>query len=61
MKNSRSPYDVLKGIVLNKGTASMESLRRVRQKFQENGLYVGTKRKNKLDESELVSKWAIEN
>jgi len=43
-------YLGLKKIVCNPATCSMESVRRTRQKFQEAGLYVGTKRKEKLRE-----------
>ena len=43
-------YKKFCNILLDKDTVTMESVRRVRQKFQEHGKYVGTKRKQKLEE-----------
>ena len=51
-------YIKLKGLIMDKNTATMESVRRVRQKFQEGGKYVGEKRKYRMDESERVREWA---
>lgn len=52
-------YRKLKNIVLNENTPTMESIRRVRQKFQENGLYIGKLRSKKLDESDVVKEWSL--
>lgn len=50
-------YLKVKEIILSPKTCSMESVRRVRQKFQENKQYVGTKRAKKLEEQEKVKEW----
>jgi hypothetical protein len=50
-------YTRMKEIVMDKNTASMESIRRVRQKIQEDGLYLGTKRKQKKEESKVVREY----
>lgn len=47
-------YRKFERILLDKNTVTMESIRRVRQKFQEQGKYVGTKREEKLAEAEEV-------
>lgn len=47
-------YADFKAILLNEDTVTMESIRRMRQKFQEDGKYVGTKRKFKMEEEKLV-------
>lgn len=55
-------YFTLKGILTSPECPSQESIRRVRQKYQESGMYKGTanvKRKRK-DEEVLVSDWAKE-
>ena len=52
-------YEVFKSIILSKSTPSMESIRRVRQKTQEDGNYISKNRKYKLAEAELVSNWSI--
>lgn len=47
-------YEKFKSLLLNKDTVTMESIRRMRQKFQEDGKYLGAKRKFKLEEEKLV-------
>jgi len=47
-------YADFKEILLNDDTCTMESIRRIRQKFQEAGEYVGKKRKFKMEEEKLV-------
>ena len=47
-------------VLLASETPTPESIRRIRQKYQESGLYVGTKRKQKLEESDKVRQWARE-
>lgn len=47
-------YESFKKLLLSGDTCTMESIRRIRQKFQEHGFYVGTKRKFKMKEAELV-------
>lgn len=47
-------YEDFKALLLHKETVTMESIRRIRQKHQEGGKYVGEKRKFKLKEEKLV-------
>jgi hypothetical protein len=47
-------WDILHNILAKDSTPAMESIRRIRQKFQENGNYVGEKRQKRLEESEAV-------
>ena len=60
LRYSKSPYLVLKDVVMQEAP-SMESIRRVRQKIQENGQHVGTKRKQKMKEESAVREWAVNN
>ena len=55
---SPTPSLRLSEILLASDTPTSESIRRVRQKFQESGLYVGTKRAQKMEEAENVRLWA---
>lgn len=41
-------------LILDKNTPTMESVRRVRQKYQEDGFYHGKFRQNRLQEAENV-------
>lgn len=50
-------FNKFKTILMQKDTCSMESVRRTRQKFQEKGKYVGTKRQVKLEEAEAVQEF----
>jgi len=61
LRNKLGPvaYESFKTILLSDETVTMESIRRMRQKFQENGHYVGTKRKFKLDEEKLVKEMML--
>lgn len=52
-------YLKLKAIVMDDNTPTMETIRRVRQKYQQNGEYLGEKRQEKLAEAENVKDWAI--
>lgn len=45
-------YSHLKEIIMDTNTPTMESIRRVRQKLQEQGKYVGEKRKERLEEAD---------
>ena len=47
-------YVKFRELLLNEDTVTMESIRRVRQKFQEEGKYVGTRRKRRLKEETEV-------
>lgn len=47
-------WEILWPILAEENTPAMESIRRIRQKFQENGLYLGEKRQKRLEESEAV-------
>lgn len=53
-----SGYFKFKSMLLNPGTCTMESVRRVRQKFQEEGKYVGKKRAERMEEEKLVRAWS---
>lgn len=50
-------YDKFKYWLIKNNIPAFESVRRVRQKYQEEGKYVGTKRKYKLEEESLVRDW----
>ena len=50
----RDAYLKLKKVIMSPNTCSMESVRRVRQKLQEDGKYVGTKRSLKMKEESIV-------
>lgn len=52
-------YDKLKSILLLKDTPTFESIRRVRQKIQEEGRYQGKKRAERMEEEAEVRKWAV--
>ena len=61
LSRSSDPYETLKSIVMSEKTPTMESVRRVRQKHQENGKYLGLRRKQRLAEAEMVSEWVAGN
>lgn len=50
-------YNKFKSILLDKDTCTMESIRRMRQKLQEEGKFQGTKRTLKLKEAEEVKEY----
>jgi len=58
--HTSTPSLRLTEVLLASETPTPESIRRIRQKYQESGLYVGTKRKQKLEESDKVRQWARE-
>jgi len=45
MNISKKPYETFKKLILNSRAPKFETIRRVRQKFQEEGNYLGVKRK----------------
>jgi len=45
-------YKALKAVIMHEDTPTMESVRRVRQKLQEEGKYQGNKRKDRLEEAD---------
>lgn len=47
-------YEALKETLFDKDTCTMESIRRMRQKFQEEGKFIGRKRALRLEEAEIV-------
>jgi hypothetical protein len=49
-----SGYQKLKAVIMDDKTPTMESIRRVRQKYQEGGMYAGTGRKKRLEEETVV-------
>lgn len=51
-------YQYLKELIMSDDVPSTESIRRVRQKIQENGLYRGKQRQYRIHESEMVRNWA---
>jgi len=53
-------YETFKRILLSKDTPHMASVWRMRQKFQEKGLYIGTKRKHRLNHEPLVREYVRE-
>src|SRR3972149_11755512 len=57
VNSAKSPYEALRNIFLSDDTPSFESIRRVRQKYQEAGLFVGENRKERLNESKKVREW----
>ena len=54
-------YYKLKELVMDDNTPTMESIRRVRQKYQEEGFYLGESRKERMQEAEEVRVWARNN
>lgn len=53
-------YDKLKKILLEKEVPLFESVRRVRQKLQQEGKYHGKKRKNRMHLEKEVRNWTRE-
>lgn len=53
-KIGEGPYRELKKLIMSEDTPTMESIRRIRQKYQENGMYAGNGRKTRLEEAEVV-------
>lgn len=51
-------YQKLKKILIQEAP-KLESIRRIRAKFQQEGLYQGTFRKEKLDEAEAVKAYIL--
>ena len=49
-------YNKFRSLLLSKNTPTMESVRRVRQKFQETGLYQGSLREEKMEEDKATEK-----
>ncbi len=47
-------YNSLVRIIMDEETPSMETLRRIRQKFQQKGLFLGSNRAKQLEEAEKV-------
>lgn len=47
-------YESFKGLILNDKTPTMETVRRIRQKYQEEGKFVGLKRIDRLGEASAV-------
>ena len=58
--NNGDAYADFIQLILDKDTPTMESIRRVRQKLQEKGLYVGENRSERIEESRKVRAWANE-
>ena len=61
MRSASDPWVAFKDVLYDGDTAMPESVRRIRQKFQEAGKYVGEKRKKRLEEAESVRQWAFDN
>jgi uncharacterized protein (DUF433 family) len=56
VNEAENAYEEFCDIILDKDVTSMESIRRTRQAFQENSLYVGTKRQERLLAAKKVAK-----
>lgn len=56
-KLGEEAYQQFKAILLDDNTPTMESIRRIRQKFQEDNKYVGENRDERLQESHSVREW----
>lgn len=52
-------YQYFKMMLLDENVPTMESVRRVRQKLQESGNYIGSCRETRLIESNSVKAWSI--
>jgi len=52
-------YERLKAVVMAEDTPSFESIRRVRQKLNQDGQYIGKSYKNRQEASEEVRLWAL--
>lgn len=52
-------YLALKNIIMSDKTPTMETLRRIRQKYQESGKYVGKKRLDRLNEAKLMESFIV--
>ena len=48
-------YPEFKKMIMNESTPTMESIRRIRQKFQEDGKYVGQKRSQRMEEKQTIT------
>jgi hypothetical protein len=51
-------YEVFKEVLMDEDTPTMESVRRTRQKFQQEGKYHGESRQERMEESNKVRDWA---
>lgn len=51
-------YLALKDLVLKEDTATMESITRLRRKFQEAGQYQGKNRAKRIEEASKVREWS---
>jgi uncharacterized protein YcgL (UPF0745 family) len=56
MNKAKIPSDVFKHVLMDAETPSTETIRRVRQKFQEEGFYVGNKREKLLKARQKAQK-----
>lgn len=52
-------YDDLKKVIMKDSTPTMETVRRVRQKIQENGHFQGKKRAERMQEAHNVKSWVL--
>ena len=57
INESNNAYEDFCDILLDKEVPTMESIRRSRQIFQENGLYVGSKRQERLLAAKKATEW----
>ena len=54
MFKSEDEYKRFRTLIMNSKSPTFESIRRVRQKYQEAGEFVGKKRADRMDESEVM-------
>ena len=59
LKHTSDPYSALKNLLLDPEIPSPESVRRVRQKFQEQGRYLGSSRKRRKKAAREVADWTM--
>lgn len=58
-KVGEEAYEAFCKLMFDEKVPIMESVRRVRQKFQENDQYVGMKRKARMAASKEVKEWSL--
>jgi hypothetical protein len=61
LNSASDPYESFCDLYLSSGVPCTETIRRLRQKIQQDGKYLGTKRREKLAAAKAVKEWAIHN
>lgn len=60
LQMAEDPWGALIRLIHSPECCTMESVRRVRQKFQEQGMYLGTKRQERVTEAEAMRDYVKE-